>query len=322
MEQEMAKYRENLPLRNGGTFLTDGGMETTLIFHDGFELPHFASFVLLSSAEGRRKLLQYYTHYLDVARRHDTGFVLDTATWRANADWGEKLGYDADALAAANRDAVYLLTGLRTEYERPQAPIVLNGVIGPRGDGYKAGRMKADEAEDYHAAQIATFAASEADMVSAITLTNVDEGIGIAHAAKAHGMPCVISFTVETDGRLVTGLSLQDAIGTVDAETDGYPHYYMINCAHPSHFDGALDQGQSWVKRIGGIRANASMMSHAELDESETLDAGDPADLARRYRSLTSRMPHLRVLGGCCGTDHRHIAAICEACLPRTALSA
>ncbi|WEX87714.1 homocysteine S-methyltransferase family protein [Sinorhizobium garamanticum] len=318
----MAKYRENLPLLNGGTFLTDGGMETTLIFHDGFELPHFASFVLLSSAEGRRKLLQYYTHYLDVARRHDTGFVLDTATWRANADWGKKLGYDAEALATANRDAVNLLTGLRTEYERPQAPIVLNGVIGPRGDGYKAGKMNADEAEDYHAVQIATFAASEADMVSAITLTNVDEAIGIARAARKHGMPCVISFTVETDGRLVTGQSLQDAIETVDTETGGYPHYYMINCAHPSHFDGALDQGEAWVKRIGGIRANASMMSHAELDESETLDAGDPADLARRHRSLTGRMPQLRVLGGCCGTDHRHIAAICEACLPRTALSA
>ncbi|WFU48428.1 homocysteine S-methyltransferase family protein [Sinorhizobium terangae] len=318
----MAKYRENLPLLNGGTFLSDGGMETTLIFHDGFELPHFASFVLLSSAEGRRKLLQYYTHYLDIARRHDTGFILDTATWRANADWGEKLGYDADALATANRDAVYLLTELRDQYERPQAPIVLNGAIGPRGDGYKAGRMNADEAEDYHAAQIATFAASEADMVSGITLNNVNEGIGIARAARRYGMPCAISFTVETDGRLVTGQSLQDAIETVDAETNGYPHYYMINCAHPSHFDGALDQGQAWVKRIGGIRANASMMSHAELDESETLDAGDPADLARRYRSLTGRLPQLRVLGGCCGTDHRHIAAICEACLPRTALSA
>ncbi|MDK1384720.1 homocysteine S-methyltransferase family protein [Sinorhizobium sp. 8-89] len=318
----MAKYRYALPLLNGGTFLSDGGMETTLIFHDGVELPHFASFVLLSSAEGRRKLVQYYTHYLDVARRHDTGFVLDTATWRANADWGEKLGYDADALAAANRDAVDLLTGLRAEYERPQAPIVLNGAIGPRGDGYKAGRMSADEAEEYHAAQIATFAASEADMVSGVTLNNVDEGIGIARAARTHGMPCAISFTVETDGRLVTGRSLQDAIESVDAATDGYPHYYMINCAHPSHFDGALEQGQSWVKRIGGIRANASMMSHAELDESETLDAGDPADLARRYRTLTGRMPHLRVLGGCCGTDHRHIAAICEVCLPRAALSA
>jgi len=322
MEHEVAKYRHDLPLLRGGMFLSDGGMETTLIFHEGLELPHFASFVLLSSSEGRRRLLGYYTRYLDIARRHSTGFVLDTATWRANADWGEKLGYDAAALAQINKDAVYLLTDLRAEYERPQAPIVISGAIGPRGDGYKAGRMTADEAEDYHAAQVSAFAASEADMVAAYTLTNIDEAIGIARAAKNNGMPCAISFTVETDGRLVTGRSIEEAIETVDAATGGYPHYYMVNCAHPSHFERSLDQRQPWVQRIGGIRANASTKSHAELDESETLDMGDTHDLAERYRGLTARMPHLRILGGCCGTDHRHIAAICEACLPPAALSA
>ncbi|HXV30358.1 MAG TPA: homocysteine S-methyltransferase family protein [Sinorhizobium sp.] len=318
----MAKYRHDLPLLRGGIFISDGGMETSLIFHEGADLPHFASFVLLSSAEGRRQLLRYYTRYLEIARRHGTGFVLDTATWRANADWGEKLGYDAEALDQVNRDAVYLLTDLRAEYERPQAPIVLSGAIGPRGDGYKAGRMTAEEAEDYHTAQVQSFAASEADMVAAYTLTNTDEAIGIARAARSHGMPCAISFTVETDGNLVTGRSLREAIETVDAETNGYPHYYMVNCAHPSHFENSLDRGQPWLQRIGGIRANASSKSHAELDESETLDIGDRRDLAERYRALTGRMPQLRILGGCCGTDHRHIAAICEACLPPPALSA
>ncbi|PJR15063.1 homocysteine methyltransferase [Sinorhizobium meliloti] len=303
-------------------FLSDGGMETALIFQEGIELPHFASFVLLSTAEGRRRLLRYYTRYLEIARRHGTGFVLDTATWRANADWGEKLGYDAAALRKVNQDAVDLLTGLRTEYERPQAPVVLNGVIGPRGDGYQAGRITADEAEDYHSAQVATFADSQADMITAVTMTNTEEAIGVVRAAKDHDMPCAISFTVETDGRLVTGRSLQHAIETVDAETDGYPHYYMINCAHPTHFENVLERQSAWVRRIGGIRANASTKSHAELDESETLDAGGAGDLAERYRSLTGCLPHLRVLGGCCGTDHRHMAAICEACLPRAALSA
>ncbi|QFI65485.1 putative homocysteine S-methyltransferase [Sinorhizobium alkalisoli] len=322
MKREIAKYRHDLPLLRGGAFLSDGGLETTLIFHEGMALPHFASFVLLSSSEGRQQLLRYYTRYLDIARRHGTGFILDTATWRANADWGAKLGYDAEALDQVNRDAVYLLTELRAEYERPQAPIVLSGAIGPRGDGYKAGRMSAEEAEDYHAAQVAAFAASEADMVAAYTLTNIDEAIGIARAARNHGMPCAISFTVETDGRLVTGRSLQEAIETADAATESYPHYYMVNCAHPSHFEGSLDQTQAWVRRIGGIRANASAKSHAELDESETLDVGDMRDLAQRYRALTGRMPHLRILGGCCGTDHRHIEAICEACLPPPALSA
>ena len=320
--EDLARYRHDLPLVRGGMFLSDGGMETALIFQEGIELPHFASFVLLSTAEGRRRLLRYYTRYLEIARRHGTGFVLDTATWRANADWGEKLGYDAAALRKVNLDAVDLLTGLRTEYERPQAPVVLNGVIGPRGDGYQAGRITADEAEDYHSAQAAAFADSQADMITAVTMTNTEEAIGVVRAARGHDMPCAISFTVETDGRLVTGRSLQHAIETVDAETGGYPHYYMINCAHPTHFENVLERQSAWVRRIGGIRANASKMSHQQLDESETLDDGDPADLGRRYRQLTRHMPQLRVLGGCCGTDHRHVAAICEACLPETRLSA
>ncbi|QRM54676.1 homocysteine S-methyltransferase family protein [Sinorhizobium sp. BG8] len=318
----MSKYRSNLPLTKGGTFLTDGGLETTLIFHEGVELPHFASFVLLATREGRQQLKDYYLRYLDIADEAGTGFVLDTPTWRANADWGDKLGYSDVALRAANEDAVDLLTEIRDEREKPGAPIVVNGAIGPRGDGYKAGNMEADEAEAYHLAQIKAFADSGADMVTAFTLNNINEAIGVSWAAKKAGMPCVISFTVETDGKLVTGTTIEEAITAVDRATGSYPLYYMINCAHPSHFEEALDHGSDWIKRIGGIRANASMMSHAELDESETLDAGDPIDLGRRYSDMVKRMPQLRVLGGCCGTDHRHIGAICEACLTPRALSA
>jgi homocysteine S-methyltransferase len=281
------------------------------------ELPHFAAFPLLETESGRSKLRNYYRRYLDIALRHGTGFVLDSATWRANPDWGEKLGYSRERLAAANQAAIALIAALRSDYRRPNMPIVLSGAIGPRGDGYKAGVMSAAEAEDYHGEQIAAFAGTEADMVSAFTLTNIDEAIGIARAARAHGMPSAISFTVETDGRLVTGRSIEEAIETTDAATEGAPAYYMINCAHPAHFSAVLAQGGAWVKRIGGIRANASMMSHAELDESEVLDAGDPEDLGRRYRQLLAALPHLKVLGGCCGTDHRHVAAICEACLPQ-----
>ncbi|MBX4951333.1 homocysteine methyltransferase [Rhizobium binae] len=315
----MAKYRHSLPQLNGGTFLTDGGMETTMIFQEGIALPHFAAFVLLASEDGRNRARNYYRRYLDIARRHGTGFVLDTATWRANPDWGRKLGYASEALKAANEEAVELLAGLRSTYEQPGQPIVISGAIGPRGDGYKAGMMSANEAEDYHAFQIEAFAGTEADMVSAFTLTNIDEAIGVARAAKSFAMPCAISFTLETDGRLVTGRSIQDAIETTDMATGGAPVYYMINCAHPTHFEGALDHGSAWVKRISGIRANASTMSHEQLDNSETLDAGDPEDLGRRYRKLLDRLPELRVLGGCCGTDHRHVAAICEACLPQAA---
>lgn len=312
----MAKYRNDLPQMKGGTFLSDGGMETTLIFLDGVELPHFASFVLLDTAEGRERLKGYYEKYLDIARRRGTGFVLDSATWRANPDWGEKLGYDAEGLRAINLRGIELLEELRQEWEAPGTPLVVSGAIGPRGDGYKAGNMDADEYETYHTAQIASFEAAGADMVAAYTMNNINEAIGIARAAKRLGMPCMIAFTVETDGRLVTGSTLREAIETTDRETGGYPLYYMINCAHPTHFAQALATGEAWLDRVLGVKANASAKSHAELDESETLDPGDPIDLGQRYSALRRAFPTMRILGGCCGTDHRHIAAICEACLP------
>jgi homocysteine S-methyltransferase len=313
----MAKYRDDLPQRHGGIFLTDGGMETTLIFHQGIELPHFAAFVLLDSAEGRQQLKQYYASYLAVAREHGTGFVLDSPTWRANPDWGVKLGYDAVALKTINVRSVAFLEELRAGWERPDgAPCVISGAIGPRGDGYKAGNMEAAEAEAYHRAQIAAFVEGGADMVTAYTLTSINEAIGVARAARSLGIQAAISFTVETNGRLVKGESLREAIETVDRETDNAPEYFLINCAHPTHFEDALKAGEAWTARIHGIRANASTKSHAELDESETLDSGDPSDLGRRYRNLRGAFPKMRILGGCCGTDHRHAAAICDACVP------
>jgi homocysteine S-methyltransferase len=312
----MPKYRKILPQLNGSLFLSDGGMETTFIFKEGMELPEFASFPLMETQEGRARLVNYYERYLEIARRNGLGFVLDTPTWRANADWGAKLGYDADALNRINRDSVKLMEEIREKWETPRTPCVISGVIGPRGDGYRSGKIEPAEAQDYHAAQIETFAGAAADMVSAMTLNMVEEAIGVARASKALAMPCVISFTVETDGNLSGGATLQEAIETVDQATDAYPLYFMINCAHPAHFSPALDAKGPWLDRICGIRANASMKSHQELDNSTTLDPGDPIDLGLRYRKMRDRLPRITILGGCCGTDERHVAAICEACLP------
>jgi homocysteine S-methyltransferase len=317
MEAPMPRYRHSLPQQQGGIFLTDGGMETTLIFHHGIDLPHFASFVLLDSAEGRAQLKAYYQPYLAVAREHGTGFVLDSPTWRANPDWGAQLGYDADALHAINIASIEFLEAIRSEWDG-LSPCVISGAIGPRGDGYKAGNMDAAEAERYHRPQIAAFAETRADMISAFTLTNIEEAIGVTRAARALAMPCAISFTVETDGRLVGGATLRDAIEATDNATGSSPSYYMVNCAHPTHFEQAFAGGESWMTRIHGVRANASAKSHAELDESTTLDAGDPADLGQRYRAIRQSFPAIRILGGCCGTDHRHVAAIGAACLPPT----
>lgn len=315
----MAKYRSNLPQLKGADFLTDAGLETTLVFHRGIDLPAFAAFPLLDDEKGREELTEYYEAYLAIARERRLGFILDTPTWRANADWGPQLGYDREALRALNIRSVEYVEELRRLWEKPGAPIVLNGVIGPRGDGYKDGNMDPLAAEDYHAFQTEAFAASEADMVSAITMNNIGEAVGIIRAAKRAGMPCVVSFTVETDGRLANGKSLQAAIEETDAATGAYSAYYMVNCAHPSHFEDALSRGEVWVQRILGIRANASSKSHQELDDSTELDIGDPLDLGARYRSLRGSYPSMRVLGGCCGTDHRHIRAICDACLPAVA---
>jgi S-methylmethionine-dependent homocysteine/selenocysteine methylase len=307
----MSKYRASLPQLNGDLFLTDGGMETTLIFHEGLELPDFAAFTLLDSEAGRQAMRRYFRSYADLAERHGVGLVLESATWRASSDWAEKLGYAPADLERLTRMAIEQLLEIRSEYEREGLPIVLSGCVGPRGDGYNPDRLLgAEEAERYHAAQVGVFRDSDADLITAITMTHAAEAIGIARAAHAAGLPAVIAFTVETDGRLPSGQSLRDAVEEVDRETGSTPSYYMINCAHPSHFEHVLESGAPWLERIRGLRANASVRSHAELDEATELDEGDPVELARQYRALRDTMTRLNVLGGCCGTDHRHVDAI------------
>jgi len=282
-------------------------METTLIFHEGLELPDFASFVLLDDPAGIGALRAYYRTYLEIARNRGVGIVLDTPTWRANRDWGERLGYSEEELADVNRRGVELLEELR------QPGMALSGCIGPRGDGYRVdSAMSPDEAEEYHSAQVETFAGTSADLVSALTLTYAEEATGIVRAANQAGTPVVISFTVETDGRLPSTQPLGEAIEQVDAETAGGAAYFMINCAHPTHFESVLEPAP-WLDRLRGLRANASKKSHAELDEADELDEGDPAELAAAYAELRKRLPNLNVVGGCCGTNHRHIDAISAA---------
>ena len=294
-------------------FIGDGGLETTMIFREGIELPCFASYVLLLDPSGIEALRRYYRSYLEIARRHGTGFALDTPTWRANADWGEQLGHSPATLAEINREAVALASEIRAAEESSDTPIVVCGTIGPRDDGYLPQQtMSADEAERYHAAQIEVFADAEADMIGAYTLCYAEEAIGIVKAAAARGMRVAISFTLETDGRLPNSQPLEAAIEQVDGATDGATAYFMVNCAHPSHFAAVIEGGGSWLQRLGGIRANASRKSHAELDEATELDAGDPDQLGAEYAALTRQLPNLRVVGGCCGTDQRHIAQICQ----------
>lgn len=313
----MQMQARELPQQQGQMFVTDGGIETHLIFNQGQDLPEMSAYLLNMSEAGRETMRDYYRDYISIAQKSGQGFLFDTNTWRANPDWGQRVGFDSISLRTANLRAVELCQEMQAEFAAAGVPSIISGVLGPRRDAWQYdARMTVEEAMNYHAAQVAAFAESDADYVSAYTLTNVPEAVGIAQLAKEHGLPVVLSFTLETDGNLPGGKPLSRAIDEVDAATGGYPAYYMINCVHPIHFTDTVSRGGGWVDRIGGLRVNASKMSHAELDNSPTLDIGDWQDLAQRYARVLPHLPNLRVIGGCCGTDHRHIGAICAACLP------
>lgn len=310
----MSKYRHQLPLKSGQPFITDAGLETELIFHNNYELPEFACFPLLKSESGLNDIKTYYTHYIDIAKQQQTGLLLEAPTWRASSEWGDKLNYNENDLVSLNKQAIELLDEIRTNAKLP-LPCVISGCVGPRYDGYNPEQFTtAEEAEDYHYTQIKTFSNTTADLVTGLTMTSINEALGITRAAKKLNMPVVISFTTETDGKLPSGESLQEAIETIDKDTYAYPFYYMINCAHPTHFQSVLKNKDMWLKRIGGIRANASCKSHAELDECTELDSGNPKELGQQYKMLKSRLTNLHVIGGCCGTNHQHVSEMAHAC--------
>jgi S-methylmethionine-dependent homocysteine/selenocysteine methylase len=295
------------------TFLTDGGLETDLIFIKNIDLPHFAAFPLLDNPKHLNTLRAYFMEYMEIAKQKGTGYILESPTWRANTDWGYKLGYSRQDLFGVNQKAIELLKELKETFKDDINDILISGQIGPRGDGYQIGDVMSEkEAQKYHSLQVEAFKKSDVDMVSAITMTYTEEAVGVSLAAQEYGLPIVISFTVETDGKLPNGDSLEEAIYKVDNATNDYPLYYMINCAHPTHFISALEGNQSWKSRIKGIRANASCKSHSELDESTELDAGNSIELGQWHNKLKMHLPELAVYGGCCGTDASHIESICN----------
>lgn len=309
----MSNYRNELPQSSGDLFLTDAGLETDLIFNHGIEIREFAAHTLLPDEHGREAVANYLRGFLSLANEHDAGFVLDSQTWKAHLHWAADLGESEQELRQSNEYSVAFIAGLRDEFSGNKKPIVLNGVIGPRGDAYAPeARLAANEAQEYHSKQIGWLAETNVDMVTALTFTQSDEAIGVVRATQAAGLPVVISFTVETDGSLPTGQPLKDAIAAVDAATDAAAAYFMVNCAHPDHFANVLEDAD-WARRIRGLRCNASRLSHAELDECEVLDDGNPEELADQYKAIKTLMPWLNVFGGCCGSDLRHVARIASA---------
>lgn len=309
----MARYRNSLPQLAGDMFLTDAGIETDLIFNHRIEIREFAAHTLLPDPVGRQALIDYFHGFLSLAREQNTGYILDSVTWKAHMHWAADLGASEQELQESNRDSIALMLQLRDAFSSNGKPIVLNGVIGPQGDAYAPeAEIAIHEAEQYHSKQIGWLAETEVDMITGLTFTQSDEASGLVLAARSAGLPVVISFTVETDGRLPTGQPLGEAIEAVDHATDSAASYFMVNCAHPDHFSTVLED-TDWARRIRGIRCNASRKSHAELDESETLDAGDPVELGNQYLAIRAKCPWLNVFGGCCGSDLRHVTQIAHA---------
>lgn len=306
----MPRYRNSLPQLSGELFLTDAGLETDLIFNAGIEIREFAAHTLIPSSEGHSALTRYFEGFLELARAQNTGFILDSVTWKAHSHWKNDLGADSAELRAANIESIGFIGKLRDRFSQNSKPIVLNAVMGPCGDAYRPEiAISTDQAEAYFSEQLGWLAGTEADMVTALTFNQASEAAGLAKAARSAGLPAVVSFTLETDGALPTGQTLAEAIAQVDEESENYPAYFMINCAHPDHFADALHDAP-WARRIRGVRANASRKSHAELDEAPELDSGNPLELAAQYRELAARMPWLNIFGGCCGSDLRHVTAI------------
>lgn len=314
------KYRKQLPQLQNQVCLTDGGLETVLIFQKGMDLPEFAAFTLLDRPDGEETFTTYLDDYIEIARKHEFGLLLESPTWRSNSDWGQKLGYDDKALDAIDQKAIGVLERIRRERETGTSPMPISGCIGPRGDGYSpSAMMSVTEATNYHRRQVRAFGESAADLITGLTMTYADEAIGLTQAAQSAEIPIAISFTVETDGRLPSGERLAAAIEHCDAETNGYASYFMINCAHPTHFRETVEQLGDAALRLGGVRANASKMSHEELDNAEQLDRGCAEELASDMMDLRGLAPHLNVVGGCCGTDHEHIAQMAASLREETA---
>ncbi len=308
MEFGMAFHRDNLPQLGEGTFLVYCGMETDLIFNRGMDLPGFASYPLLETEDGRNTLAGYLREVIRVGKENNTGVILESPTWVANRDRGGPLGYAPERLLELNKQAVSLMLEVRANTS--DLPTVLSANIGPRDDAYApADQMSAGQAEAYHLEQVAALADTDADLISGYTVAYPAEAIGMVQAAKHFKLPVIISFTVETDGRLPTGTPLKDAIEEVDAATDGYASYFMINCAHPDHFVDILTD-EPWMQRLKGIVANASRCSHAELDNADELDDGDPIELGQQLADICRRFPQINIVGGCCGTDMRHISQV------------
>jgi homocysteine S-methyltransferase len=304
------KVQRMLPHQSDRLMTVAGGFETWMQYVDGFELRHFCGFELLNDARGLSCLRDYHRKVVEAAVANGSGVMNEGLHYRASRDWGSLVGFTRESLEEINIRGIEFYKDFAREYDSPDTPMLVGGVVGPQGDAYNSGRIPdAAEAEDYHSEQILTFRKAGAGHVTAMTFSSVAEVIGVVRAAKSAAMPVVVSFFVARGGKLRGGETLEEAITRVDAATGNAPAYYMINCTHPTEFEPGLTPGD-WTARLGGFMPNAVAMETLDLCKLGHLEDGNPEELGAQMAQLARRFPHVNVWGGCCGTDGRHIGQI------------
>ena len=303
--------------QEGRYYLSEGGTETELMYKYGFDLPQFAMFPLLDNPAAVSKMREMFRSYLDVVAKHGMCALMGGLDYRASPDWGELLGYSAESLADANHQSIAFLREIADEYTTDVPEILIQGLIGPRGDAYERNeQITENEAEDYHSVQLETLKAADVDLALAITFNNIPESIGVARAAAKIGVPLGISLSLDSTSKLNSGPSLAEAITMIDEATNQSPEFYSINCSHPLEYEPAIDSGE-WINRLRGVRPNASKMEKIALCQIGHLEEGDPVELGELCGDLAQRYPHMDIWGGCCGTWDTHLDEIAKNILVR-----
>ena len=308
----MADQKTFSPQKEGRYYLSEGGSETEIMYKYGFDLPQFAMFPLLDIPEAVSKMQGMYHSYLDVVAKHGMCALIGGLDYRASPDWGDLLGYSPEGLSEANHKAINFLREIADEYVSDIPEILIQGLIGPRGDAYERNQsITENEAEDYHSVQLTTLKDADVDLALAITFNNIPESIGVARAAEKIGVPLAISLTLDSSSKLSSGPGLAEAITTIDAETNQTPEFYSINCSHPVEYEPAIEPGD-WINRVRGVRPNASKMEKIALCQIGHLEEGDPVELGELCGDLARRYPHMDIWGGCCGTWDTHLDQIAK----------
>ena len=308
----MVDHQSFPPQQEGRFYLSEGGTETELMYKYGFELPHFATFPLLENPDAVSRMREMFRSYLEVAAKYKICALMGGLDYRASPDWGELLGYSPGGLAEANIQSIEFLREIADEYASEIPVILIQGLIGPRGDAYERNEtITENEAEDYHSVQLETLKKAGVDLALALTFNNIPESIGVARAAAKIGVPLGISLTLDSTSKLSSGQSLVEAITTIDKETDQSPEFYSINCSHPVEYEPAIEPGE-WINRVRGVRPNASKMDKIALCKIGHLEEGDPVELGELCGDLARRYPHMDVWGGCCGTWNSHLDEIAK----------